>query len=328
MLVAALPFFLLGLVAGLVLEWGVYSIVRRPHLLARPTSRSSHTEPTPTMGGIVIVVVVLVYLAVMSSTGTMPGWGLLAALGALAVVGLWDDVSQLSARVRLFVHFVAAALVLWGLDLALPVWAQAMVLVALVWFVNLYNFMDGIDGFAAVQCLVFCLGAHWVAAGIPGWSGDLLWLLAGVSLAFLAFNWPPAKIFMGDVGSAFLGLLLGALTLYLWQTGSVPLVSSLILLAVFWFDATYTLCVRILTQQEFTQAHRLHLYQHIAQKRGHLWTTLAMLFYAMLWLLPLAWVAALPERNLMEQALALLAGILPLLIACWRMGAGISNQED
>jgi Fuc2NAc and GlcNAc transferase len=326
-MVSALLIFLLGLVAGLVLEWGVYSFVQRPHLLVRPTGRSSHTQPTPTMGGIVIVVVVLAYLAVMSSTVTPTGWPLFGALAALAVVGLWDDLSQLSARVRLVVHFAAAALVLWSLDLALPMWVQAVVLVALVWFVNLYNFMDGIDGFAAAQCLVFCLGAHWVAAGIPGWSGDVLWLLAGVSLSFLAFNWPPAKIFMGDVGSAFLGLLLGILTLYLWQTGSVPLISSLILLAVFWFDATYTLCVRILTHQEFTQAHRLHLYQHVAQKKGHLWTTLAMLFYAMLWLLPLAWVAALPERNFMEQSLALFAAVLPLLIACWRMGAGISKQE-
>ena len=134
--------------------------------------------------------------------------------------------------------------------------ALVVIAVCMVWFTNLYNFMDGVDGYAAVQCLVFCVGAQWVAGGVPGWIGELIWLLGGVSVAFLTFNWPPAKIFMGDVGSGFIGLLLAFLVFYLWHRGNVPFIASLILLAVFWFDATYTLCVRIVTQQEFTQAHR------------------------------------------------------------------------
>ena len=200
--------------------------------------------------------------------------------------------------------------------------ALAVIAVCMVWFTNLYNFMDGIDGYAAVQCLVFCVGAQWVAGGVPGWIGELIWLLGGVSVAFLTFNWPPAKIFMGDVGSGFIGLLLAFLVFYLWQRGNVPFIASLILLAVFWFDATYTLCVRIVTQQEFTQAHRQHLYQHVAMRRGHLWTTLAFTCYAALWLLPLAWFSAAYQDNLWYQCAAICAAILPLLVLCYRFQAG------
>jgi Fuc2NAc and GlcNAc transferase len=319
---------LLGLAAGLVLEFGVLYLVQKPHLLATPTARSSHTEPTPTMGGVVIVLVVLAYFGVLSDIDARLGWGLFAALAALAVVGLWDDLSGLSARFRLAVHFLAAVAVLWTLQLAQPWWLLAAFLIGLVWLVNLYNFMDGIDGFAAMQCLIYCVGAHWVATGVPGWTGDLLWLLAGSTLAFLAFNWPPAKIFMGDVGSGFLGLLIGAMCLYLWQSGSVGLVSSMILLSVFWFDATYTLCVRIVTQQKFTQAHRSHVYQHVAQRQGHLWTTVAFLVYAAVWLLPLAWFAESQTEYPFQQIMLLVVSVIPMAILCWRLGAGTQYRES
>ena len=318
---------LLGLTAGLVLEFGVLYAVRKPHLLAAPTARSSHTEPTPTMGGVVIVLVVLAYFGVLSDVDARLGWGLFAALAAVALIGLWDDLSGLSARFRLAVHFLAAILVLWTLGLPQPWWVLAILLIGLVWLINLYNFMDGIDGFAALQCLIYCLGAHWVASGVPGWTGDLLWLLAGSTLAFLAFNWPPAKIFMGDVGSGFIGLLIGALCLYLWQSGSVGLVSSMILLSVFWFDATYTLCVRIVTRQQFTHAHRSHLYQHLAQRQGHLWTTAAFLVYALVWLLPLAWYAMSQAEYPLIQILLLIVSVLPIATLCWRMQAGRQYGE-
>lgn len=313
--------FLTGLLAGLVLEWGVYHLVRRPHLLAAPNSRSSHTEPTPTMGGVVMVVVILAYCGWLADADPRLGWGLFGALASLAMIGLWDDLKGLSARLRLLVHFVAAASVLWLLDLTQPWWVVAALLIGLVWLINLYNFMDGIDGYAAVQCLVYCLGVQLVAGGVPGWTGELVWLLAGVTLAFLSFNWPPARIFMGDVGSGFLGLALGMLTLSLWQAGIVGLGASLILLCVFWFDATYTLCVRIVTRQKFTQAHRQHLYQHLTQQRGHLWTTVAFLIYASVWLLPLAWYANF-STDLFHQVVALLAATLPLAILCWRYQSG------
>jgi len=320
--------FFIGLGAGLSMELCVYLLARRPHLLATPNARSSHTRPTPTMGGVAIALLVIGYFAQLAAVDARVGWGLCGAGIAMAGVGLWDDLRGLSARLRIVVHFIAAAGVLWALQLPVQTVLLGMMLVALVWFINLYNFMDGIDGYAAVQCLVFCLGTHVVAGGVPGWAGDLLWLLGGVTLAFLGFNWPPAKIFMGDVGSGFLGLLIGALVLYLWQAEDVPLVASLILLTVFWFDATYTLCVRIVTRQEFTQAHRQHLYQHVAIRRGHLWTTMAFLSYAAVWLIPLAWFTSYFIENLTLQIAALIAAVTPIALACWRLRAGFNAQAS
>ncbi len=318
--------FALGLAAGLVLLFVVVQLVSREHLLAVPDHRSSHTRPTPTMGGIAIVVVVLAYLVLLAQSDPRLGWTLFVALSMLALVGLWDDLAPLSARLRLVMHFVTSGALLWLLWPDVPVWLLPVALVALVWFVNLYNFMDGIDGFAAAQCLVFCLGVQLVTGGVPGWSGEVMWLLSGVTLAFLAFNWPPARIFMGDVGSGFLGLLIGALVVYLWRTDALSWVSSVILLSAFWFDATYTLCVRIVTRQEFTQAHRQHLYQHAALRFGHLWTTLSFFAYAAVWLLPWAWFAAAADWP--TQTFALVVSSLPMAYLCWRFGAGLMQQEQ
>lgn len=303
---------------------GVLQLLNQPKLLAQPNDRSSHSQPTPTMGGVVIVVPVLAYLAWVAGSQPQLAWSLFGALAGLALVGLWDDLAGLSARLRLLVHAGAAALVLWGLQLDLAWLWLACIWLGLMWLINLYNFMDGIDGLAACQTLVFCLGIHWLAVGVPGWSGDLLWLLGGVTLAFCGFNWSPAKIFMGDVGSGFLGLLLGAVALYVWQSFAVPLVASLILLAVFWFDASYTLCVRIVSQQEFTQAHRSHMYQQLAQRQGHLWTTIAFLFFSLCWLLPMAWLTVEIADTLISQTGILLLAVLPLAILCWRLRAGVA----
>ena len=309
----------LALVAGLVLEWLALRLARHEALLVRPNERSSHTQPTPTMGGVVIVVIVLAYCAHLAQTDAALGWGLFGPLAAVGLIGLWDDLSGLSARLRIVVYALAAAAAMWWVLPELPTWAYVVGGLALVWFVNLYNFMDGIDGYAACQALIFCLGAQLVTGGVPGWAGEALWLLAGATLAFLTFNWPPAKIFMGDVGSAFLGLLIGVLSGYLALAEHLPFVAALILLAGFWFDASYTLCVRILTGQAFYEAHRSHLYQRLAHRHGHLWTTLAFLGYAGFGLIPLAWWATeVPDY----QYLALCLALVPLAAACWRFGAG------
>lgn len=295
----------LGLGAGLLLQWLVLLAARRAGVLATPNERSSHQVPTPAGGGLGIMLLVLGYVFYVALWDIIPAdnplmatgpsnlaWWWLLGIGALTVVGGWDDLYELGPWVRLFAQVAAVALVLWGLQLPVAVWLTVLLLVALLWFVNLFNFMDGIDGIAAAQVLVFCLGAQILSGGVPGWSAQLVWLLTGATLAFLAFNWPPAKIFMGDVGSLPLGLLIGGLVLYLWQQDLVPLVGSLILLAGFWFDATYTLCVRMFSGQAYIQAHRTHLYQRIARRRGHLWTTMAYLIFSAAWLLPLAYTAS------------------------------------
>jgi Fuc2NAc and GlcNAc transferase len=310
---------LLGLCTGLPLLWLVLKIVARPSLMAHPNARSSHHLPTPTMGGAAMVCVVLAYFLVLAQTEPALGWGLFASTAALAAMGLWDDITEIHPLPRLAAHLAASAAVVYLLAPPLPGWVLLVVWLGLVWLINLYNFMDGIDGLAAAQCLCFCAAAQALAGGVPGWAGDLLWLLSGVTLAFLTFNWPPAKIFMGDVGSGFLGLVLGALALHMAWSGVLPLVASMILLAGFLFDATYTLCVRMVTGQEFAQAHRSHLYQRLARRKGHLWTTCVFVSFTVLWLAPLAWLVT---RYPAAQFYLLAAAAVPLALACWWSGAG------
>jgi Fuc2NAc and GlcNAc transferase len=205
----------------------------------------------------------------------------------------------------------------------------AVAVLALVWHINLYNFMDGIDALAGAQTLVFTVGAQVVGQGLPGWPGDVLWLCTGSVLGFLAFNWPPARIFMGDVGSYFLGLITAAVAVLLWQQHTLALPVSLILLCGFWFDASYTLIVRALTGQAFTQPHRTHLYQKIAAKRGHLWTTVCYLVYATFWLVPLSWLCARHGTGLFPATLLwVLPAVTPLAMAAWWLRAGLPGADD
>jgi len=184
--------------------------------------------------------------------------------------------------------------------------------------VNLYNFMDGIDGLATSQCMVYCAGVLLIGHPVA-FTSELLWVLLGSAAGFLWFNRSPARIFMGDVGSGLLGLLVAILGLTLDARHQMPLIASLILLAGFWFDATYTLCVRIATGQKFASAHRSHLYQKCAQRFGHGRTTSMFAGFAVVWLLPLSWVCiAFPRWSLLWLAIA----VMPLSAASVRMGAG------
>ena len=315
---------LIGVVLGLTLalEWVVLRLANRPHLLAEVNARSSHEIPTPTMGGVAIWGIGVTYL--MLNTAPSAQW-LIGALAGIGIVGLWDDLRPLSARFRLAIQIVASAVVVWWLDPTFPWPVFLLLVIGVAWFTNLFNFMDGIDGIAAVQCLVFCLGAQLLVGGVPGWVGDLIWVTAASSLGFLAFNWPPAKIFMGDVGSSYLGFLIATLVLYLWHSEQSPLIASLILLAGFWFDATYTLCVRIVTRQSFTEAHRSHLYQRLAWRYGHLWTTSAFLIFALSWSLPMAWISI---QYPSWAYIPLLLVVLPLTVLCYRFQAGARVEDS
>ena len=273
--------FVFGGVVGLGVQLLVCKIAEQRQLVSLPNARSSHALPTPTAGGLGFVLVIGGFLFFGVQDNLASWWGF-ACLG-VAVVGFWDDIFEVSAKSRLFVQFVAAGCVLYslyffGASLPNPAGADVsgftlggsvsvlfwlILLVGSVWFINLFNFMDGIDGIAACQALTYCLALQVVGGLLPGWFGHLVWLVCGSLVAFLAFNWAPAKIFMGDVGSNFLGLLIAALAIYAWQIDKVPMSVSLILLASFWFDATYTLIVRIMTRQNITQAHRSHLYQRL-----------------------------------------------------------------
>lgn len=290
-----------------------------------PNSRSSHTIPTPRGGGIGMVVGFGLVTLGLWAAGWVPTPAALAVLGGglmVAGIGYLDDLGQVAICWRLLVQAGAAA---WGLGGWAALgggldggWVAGLVL---VWMINLYNFMDGIDGLAATQAVCTAASAA-LLLGLAGQVGLALWALglAAAAGGFGVWNLPPAKVFMGDVGSGFLGFVFGMLAWVTHSMGVLDLWSWAILLAVFITDASVTLLRRIGTGQRFWEAHRSHAYQHLAQRFGHRWVTAAVGAIDVFWLLPLAWAAArYPEAKIGWVGLA----YAPLVWIALRTRAGL-----
>lgn len=259
----------------------------RLRLLDHPNERSLHAVPVPRTGGLAILLSFAIGLfveAILDLAG-LTGIGVLAAsnvwivctLFFIAIISLWDDWKELSAGVRICAHFFAAAAAVIGAGLkvasvSLPLagsyslgwFALPLTILWLVWMINLYNFMDGMDGFAGGMSVI---GLSFL--GLLAWSGGghsvvLLTLLAvaGVS-GFLIFNWPPARIFMGDVGSTFLGFLVAVLSVWGVRDGLFDLWVPILIFSPFIVDATITLLRRLLRGERVWHAHREHYYQRL-----------------------------------------------------------------
>lgn len=247
----------------------------------------------------------------LTAVGTLVYWSAVeasvaaacAGAGALvALVGFMDDHRPIAAAWRLIAHFTAAVWALFVLGGLPPIdllgmtvslgWAgHALAAVYLVWLLNLYNFMDGIDGIAAFEAVTVCVGAALLCLPQPAGSGEWLLpvLLAMAALGFLGWNWPPAKIFMGDAGSGFLGLMIGILSLDAAHRHPELLWSWVILLGVFVVDATVTLLRRLARREKLYEAHSSHAYQHTARRlQAHQPVVLAVGAINALWLLPIA----------------------------------------
>jgi len=248
----------------------------RLRLLDVPNERSIHKETTPLGGGAAIVAVTAVGIAVGMAFGRRPEWpafgGYLAGALLIAAVSLLDDFRALPAAARLAIQFAAAALMILGLagppGLTLsPIPVALGWGIALIWSVgltNAYNFMDGVDGLAATQGLVAGLGWTALAAlNHEPWLSLLGLLLAAGCAGFLVHNWPPATIFMGDVGSAFLGFTFAFITLAeLRRSPQVALVGALMLWP-FLFDTLFTMLRRVRRGENLLVAHRSHVYQRL-----------------------------------------------------------------
>ncbi|MBA3685211.1 MAG: glycosyltransferase family 4 protein [Planctomycetes bacterium] len=272
------PILLFVLTSGLsACAVGAALVYARQRLLDLPNQRSSHERPTPRGGGIGLVAALVATAGAAAwMDGAVRALPILAALVVVAALGWWDDHRPLSARFRLAIQALAAAVVIAALPLPgevvafgwlLPVggavgWVVA--LAAAVWIINLTNFMDGIDGIAGTQGFVAGL-AYWVVLG--GWSGSLAVACAGSCLGFLAWNWPPARIFLGDVGSTTLGLVFVVMMLACLQ-GGLPVEAVLLPIAPFFADATATLLRRAWNREHLATAHRSHLYQRLAARLG------------------------------------------------------------
>lgn len=310
-----------------------YALARS--LMDVPNARSSHSVPTPRGGGVAIVLSFLAALPLLAVVGVLPWpvlWALMGAGAWVAVVGFLDDHGHIAARWRLLAHFIGAAwalgwlgglpsLAVFGFDLELGWLGYVLAAFYLVWLLNLYNFMDGIDGIASVEAISVCLGGALLYAllGEPAAIGAPL-LLAVAVAGFLFWNFPPARIFMGDAGSGFLGIALGVLSLQAAWIAPQLLWSWLILLGVFTVDATWTLFRRLLLGDKVYEAHRSHAYQYASRRFGnHLPVTLAVLGINLLWLLPIAlWVGL----GGLDGLLGLLVAYLPLVVLAVKFKAG------
>jgi len=305
-------------------------------LIDIPNERSSHLVPIPRGGGVAIVLVFLIALLLLYWSGLMSGTSLSAFMGSGAIVaatGFWDDHGHIAARWRLLAHFFAAAWGLYWLGGLPPVdflgtvvdlgWTgQGLALFYLVWLLNLYNFMDGIDGIAGIEAVTVCLGGALLAftgsQTTEQWQALLL--LAACVSGFLIWNFPPAKIFMGDAGSGFLGIVLGFFSILACWNAPQFFWSWLILLGVFIVDATLTLFRRYVRGEKIYEAHRSHAYQHAAHLyNAHKPVSLAVGMINMVWLMPLAlWVG----RGGLDGFWGLLIAYVPLVMLALRFKAG------
>ncbi len=330
---------MLALPISALLTWVVRRIALTHDFLDYPNERSSHVRPTAKGGGVAIVVVVTSTMAVLVCIGkiSIVDFGVLAGGGlAVAALGLIDDWRQLSTHVRLAVHFAVASWAMWSLEGLPPIridehpislgWAgYPLGVMGIVWSLNLFNFMDGIDGIAASEAAfvaiagVLLLGAGSLPAGIA---------LAGLALGsaccgFLLWNWPPASIFLGDVGSGYLGYSLACFSIIAARDNPAALFVFVILGALFISDATVTFIRRISRHERYDLGHRTHAYQRWARRWGsHRSVTSVVLVANLVVLLPAAaWAASRPSWA------AYIAGGVLLLLLMLALLVGSGRRE-
>ncbi len=241
-------------------------------LIAEINERSSHTVPTPHSGGIAIAItwfIGLIYL--FSQQQIEPSLFYALTTGAIiSIVSYFDDLHELSPKLRLLVQSLVACLGLYFLGgfkeinlffftVENPIVTNVFAFFMILWFINLYNFLDGIDGYAGSEAIFLAL------AGFILFGGDHFLILAVSVLGFLLWNWHRAKIFMGDVGSTLLGYTVAIFTLYYANEASTNLWVWITLFGLFWFDATLTLLRRYKNKEKLSQGHKKHAYQRLNQ---------------------------------------------------------------
>ena len=327
--------------ASVSMPWGVFGLVLivamalsaglivalRPYLaryaLARPNARSSHSKPTPQGGGIAVVAATLAAAwlgAILSTTDITGGIQLSVLSGAavlLALVGAIDDIRGLSAELRLLMQVLAVGMVVAALPAEFSIVPQlpralerALLLLGGVWFVNLVNFMDGIDWMtvAEVVPITAALALLGMLGAAPPRAVLVAVALLGATVAFAPFNRPVARLFLGDVGSLPIGLLLGWVLMTL--AGRGHLAAALLLPMYYLADASITVARRIIRREPFWQAHRTHFYQRATDGGFSVQEIAVRVFVLNLALAALALVSAIEPDKLVDLATLLLGGAL------------------
>ncbi|WP_411564468.1 MraY family glycosyltransferase [Pseudomonas shirazensis] len=323
------------LALSFALTYGLRRYALAREIIDIPNARSSHTVPTPRGGGVAIVLSFILSIIALSSFSIISAaefWAMLGSGLSVAALGFLDDHGHVAARWRLLGHFAASlwavfwlgglpVITLFSHDIDMGWLGFAFAVLYLVWMLNLYNFMDGIDGIAGVEAICACSGAsllYWLA----GFDSLIILplVLAMAAVGFLFWNFPPARIFMGDAGSGFLGIILGILSLQAAWTSSNLVWIWLILLGVFIVDATFTLFRRLVRGDKVYEAHRSHAYQFASRELGHhLPVTLAVAVINLFWLLPIAACVVLLG---LDGAVGLILAYAPLIALAFKYKAG------
>lgn len=327
------------------LTWGLRGYAIKHNVIDRPNQRSSHSVPTPRGGGVAIVLTLLAALVwfYFSNALTVDGFlGLFIPGLIVAVIGFLDDHGHIAARWRLLMHFLAAAIglyflgffpiiTLFGYDLSLSWIGMILGCFYLVWMLNLYNFMDGINGLASSEAITFAASSAMLMVVnqytlAPGSIYPLTLALVGAAAGFIVWNFPAAKIFMGDAGSGFLGITIGLMILHIAKVDSHFFIAELCLLGVFIVDATTTLLRRVVAGKKVYEAHASHGYQILARKYGsHVPVTLMAIAVNLLWLLPIAYLIAAAK---IDGIVGLIIAWLPLFFVAFKCGAGVKDKES
>lgn len=321
---------------ALLLTLAMFRVAKARGLLDVPNERSSHQVPTPRGGGAAIVIAATVALGLFATFQGFDRALAIALIGgslAVAVIGFIDDHGSVQVRIRMAIHVAAALWALWWLG-GLPLLTLGATVVPLgpvgyvlgtlvvVWTLNLFNFMDGIDGIAASEAVfIGCAGAGLTLLG--GGSHDVAtagFIFAAACAGFLVWNWPPARIFMGDVGSGYLGYVVAVLALAAARRDPTQVWVWLILGGSFFVDATVTLVRRLARGDRVYEAHRSHAYQWLARRwKSHKRVTLTFLAVNVVWLLPCALLAEFEPNHAAWIAVLALTPLIPLAVAA---GAG------
>ena len=308
-----------------------------------PNERSSHITPTPRGGGIAFVATSLIGFLLLLLNDGFNGTELLALCCAgllVAIAGHLDDRQKISgATVRLVLHAISAIILIVGVGIPAQISlfdrtvntgivGSILGVIYLVWLLNLFNFMDGTDGIAASEATFVVLAGAFLNYHVLSDANHsaVAVVLAASTFGFILYNWSPAKIFMGDVGSGYLGIGVGGLSLIAANQDPELLWAWIILLAVFVSDATVTLIRRLLRKQKPHVAHRSHAYQHLAIRLdSHAKVALLVLAANIIWLLPIAFLVA--DKQLAGSTGVIIA-YAPLLVAALALGAGKDSATN
>ena len=306
-------------------------------IVANPNFRNLHASPLPVGGGIVfsfVFVFSLFFIWWLNQISDDLFWVLAVGGGSAALFGFLDDLKDIRASSKLVAQFFLSGwLLFWlgGGPLLSIDWIPVLVAIPvtalfLVWMVNAYNFMDGIDGMA-VSSAVFVSGAITLVMLLNNSKTEFIIvpvLLLTTTSMFMVFNWPPASIFMGDSGSVFLGYIFGALILFTVKSGDISIWTWLIVFGYFFADTTVTQLMRIILVKKWYLPHRSHAYQNLARITGsHLKVTGGVVLYNVVWILPLTiWSVMKPEMALFAVVLA----IAPSLVFAFKYGPLLSSS--